>query len=222
MQYQDHRLASYSTHYASLTTKSRSTISKSSSSSIVKWPLTFPSLDPEALAQAGFYFTPEDASDDADDQVTCFLCEKKLGGWEEGDDPLQEHAKRGDKCGWAKAVCGVLLEVKERKEKSSKGRKAKRCVRPLLVEVRESDLRLQLERIIRISSIGSHVRGSTRNLWANKRQILLVAAYKTERVLADPGCLVPRWLRLHAHTGGRRLRDVLLLLVLCRRMGGDR
>lgn len=139
MQYQDHRLASYSTHYATIatstttTTKSRSTISKassssSSSSSTVEWPLTYPSLTPEALAQAGFYFTPDDADDEEDDQVTCFLCEKKLGGWEEGDDPLEEHAKRGDRCGWAKAVCGVLLEAKEKKEKSGKGRKGKRCV----------------------------------------------------------------------------------------------
>lgn len=33
--------------------------------------------------------------------MTCFLCEKSLDGWEEGDDALTEHLKHSSGCGWA-------------------------------------------------------------------------------------------------------------------------
>lgn len=107
------------------------------------WPLSLRGLDPESLAQAGFFYTPDreigqedDDDDEPDDQVTCFLCEKKLGGWENGDDAMEEHWKRarsgtqggkagsgsgsGVVCGWAQAVCSVILDEKERSEKKRK------------------------------------------------------------------------------------------------------
>jgi hypothetical protein len=31
----------------------------------------------------------------------CFLCDKSLDGWEEGDNPLEEHLKHSPTCGWA-------------------------------------------------------------------------------------------------------------------------
>lgn len=31
----------------------------------------------------------------------CFLCNKALDGWEEGDDPVEEHLKHSPTCGWA-------------------------------------------------------------------------------------------------------------------------
>jgi hypothetical protein len=35
------------------------------------------------------------------DNVTCFLCQKSLDGWEQGDDALDEHVKHSPNCGWA-------------------------------------------------------------------------------------------------------------------------
>jgi hypothetical protein len=40
-------------------------------------------VDPESLAEAGFFYDP---SYDDPDNVTCFRCEKQLGGWE-ADNP---------------------------------------------------------------------------------------------------------------------------------------
>lgn len=31
----------------------------------------------------------------------CFLCNKSLDGWEEGDSPLEEHLRHSPTCGWA-------------------------------------------------------------------------------------------------------------------------
>jgi NAD-dependent SIR2 family protein deacetylase len=56
------------------------------------------------LAKAGFYFNPMDGHPD---NVTCFLCEKDLDGWEHFDDPTTEHLKHCPDCGWAK-VASVL------------------------------------------------------------------------------------------------------------------
>lgn len=50
------------------------------------------------LARAGFYFQPWP---DNPDNVVCFLCHKSMDGWEEGDDPLEEHLKHSSQCGWA-------------------------------------------------------------------------------------------------------------------------
>jgi hypothetical protein len=72
------------------------------------WPLkssTHPRLTPDALASAGWYYTPTKAEPDL---VTCFLCKKELSGWEEDDDPYREHVgRRDDKCGWARTKCAV-------------------------------------------------------------------------------------------------------------------
>ncbi|EGY16777.1 uncharacterized protein VDAG_07941 [Verticillium dahliae VdLs.17] len=60
-------------------------------------------LSPESLARAGFSWRPLDGSPD---NVQCFLCNKSLDGWEEGDDPLDEHVKHAPQCGWA--VCAAI------------------------------------------------------------------------------------------------------------------
>lgn len=73
------------------------------------WPLspsTHPNLTPALLARAGWFFTPSKASPD---QVTCFLCRKSLGGWEEGDDAFEEHVGHGGGCAWAETRCRVEL-----------------------------------------------------------------------------------------------------------------
>ncbi|GJE86671.1 BIR-domain-containing protein [Phanerochaete sordida] len=54
------------------------------------------SVSSKKMAKAGFVFTPEGAEDDT---ATCFYCHLALGGWEEGDDPLEEHRKREAKTG---------------------------------------------------------------------------------------------------------------------------
>lgn len=69
--------------------------------------------------------------EEADDQCCCFTCGKKLGGWDETDDPYEEHWKRSESvavsgggegteediaCAWATAVCSVVIHVKRWKE----------------------------------------------------------------------------------------------------------
>ncbi|KAM5443841.1 hypothetical protein MferCBS31731_001087 [Microsporum ferrugineum] len=68
----------------------------SSSGEELTWPYTAPS--PDELAHAGFYYTPTALSPD---NTTCFLCERSLDGWEEGDDPFAEHLHFSPECGWA-------------------------------------------------------------------------------------------------------------------------
>lgn len=94
MQCQDTRLHSYA---AVLKPKSKAKPAWQLS------PSTHPHLIPQRLAKAGFYHTPG-STEDSLDVVTCFLCKLQLGGWDEGDDPDVEHAKRGG-CAWAKLVC---------------------------------------------------------------------------------------------------------------------
>ncbi|KAG9773568.1 hypothetical protein ABEF93_005808 [Exophiala dermatitidis] len=72
------------------------TFEKPSKRSKLGWPHKTPT--PEELAKAGFYFKPSTSSND---NTICFLCERALGGWEPDDDPVQEHLKHSDDCGWA-------------------------------------------------------------------------------------------------------------------------
>lgn len=55
------------------------------------WSDTWP-VSPKALAQAGFYYCGPD------DMVQCAWCYGKLQGWEQGDNPLREHAKHFASC----------------------------------------------------------------------------------------------------------------------------
>ncbi|KAH9479320.1 Protein bir1 [Psilocybe cubensis] len=84
--------------------------SKPSSTTNLKWPhpLHF-KANPESLAEAGFYYDP---SFDDPDNVTCYVCEKELGGWEEEDDPFLIHwTKCGQTCCWASARCGLTSDL---------------------------------------------------------------------------------------------------------------
>uniref|UniRef100_A0A3B5LIP3 RING-type E3 ubiquitin transferase n=1 Tax=Xiphophorus couchianus TaxID=32473 RepID=A0A3B5LIP3_9TELE len=55
------------------------------------WP-TEASVQPDVLAQAGFFYTGHG------DNVKCFFCDGGLRNWEPGDDPWQEHAKWFPRC----------------------------------------------------------------------------------------------------------------------------
>ena len=55
------------------------------------WSDTWP-VSPKALAQAGFYYCGPD------DMVQCAWCYGKLQGWEQGDNPLREHARHFASC----------------------------------------------------------------------------------------------------------------------------
>ncbi|KAI9768656.1 MAG: hypothetical protein M1839_003991 [Geoglossum umbratile] len=89
------RLASFSITYP-LPSKSRTSSTNSKSQNVLAWSHQRPS--PEQLAQAGFYYRP---SPENLDSVECFLCRKGLDGWEECDDPIEEHLKHSADCGWA-------------------------------------------------------------------------------------------------------------------------
>jgi hypothetical protein len=75
----------------------------------------------------------DESSGETDDQCCCFTCGKKLGGWDETDDPYEEHWKRSEgvavgagaeediACAWATAVCSVVIHVKRWKDGSLAG-----------------------------------------------------------------------------------------------------
>jgi len=67
-------------------------------------PRSYPYLTPLNLATAGFFHDPTPSDEDTWDTCKCFVCGVKLGGWDEDDDPFEEHVKRG-KCVWAEMVC---------------------------------------------------------------------------------------------------------------------
>ena len=79
--------------------------SKSTKSHSLGWPHpTSFAANPNTLADAGFYFNP---SADDPDNVTCFMCEKELGGWEADDNPFDIHVQKCPKCPWALARCSL-------------------------------------------------------------------------------------------------------------------
>ncbi|KAF5308593.1 hypothetical protein FQR65_LT06141 [Abscondita terminalis] len=51
------------------------------------------------MAEAGFYFIGTSEEQDA---VQCFVCNKALDGWDENDDPWEEHISHSESCAFAK------------------------------------------------------------------------------------------------------------------------
>ncbi|XP_046403427.1 death-associated inhibitor of apoptosis 1-like isoform X2 [Ischnura elegans] len=68
-------------------------------SSYSSWPVAIKQR-PNALAEAGFYYTGNG------DQTICFHCGGGLRDWEDGDDPWIEHAKWFSKCYFVNLVKG--------------------------------------------------------------------------------------------------------------------
>ncbi|KAK2768263.1 hypothetical protein FQN54_000115 [Arachnomyces sp. PD_36] len=62
----------------------------------IAWPHSRPS--PAELAYAGFYYNPSSVSPD---NASCYLCGRGLDGWEEEDNPVEEHLTHSSECGWA-------------------------------------------------------------------------------------------------------------------------
>ncbi|KII91107.1 hypothetical protein PLICRDRAFT_105816 [Plicaturopsis crispa FD-325 SS-3] len=88
------------------------TAKQSSATVAVKWPHpdTFKAT-PTSLADAGFYFNP---SWEDRDNVTCFMCGKEIGDWDESDDPFDIHwDKCRGTCPWAIVRCGLKVDVDE-------------------------------------------------------------------------------------------------------------
>ncbi|KAL9124161.1 MAG: hypothetical protein Q9217_006484 [Psora testacea] len=55
----------------------------------------------KAITTTGFFFQPTTS---CPDNVTCYLCRSNLDGWEDDDNPIDEHLKHSSGCGWAVAV----------------------------------------------------------------------------------------------------------------------
>nr|CAD7573791.1 unnamed protein product [Timema californicum] len=55
-----------------------------------RWPVPF--MDPDKLAEAGFYYLNKD------DIVRCAFCGVEIGHWEEGDDAMRDHQRWGPHC----------------------------------------------------------------------------------------------------------------------------
>ncbi|KAK3324021.1 hypothetical protein B0T19DRAFT_219714 [Cercophora scortea] len=90
----ENRLASFQGPHP--VAKKRASNASSRAPKALHWP--HKSLLPSDLAKAGFFFEPFPGSPD---NAVCFLCNKALDGWEEDDNPLEEHLKHSPTCGWA-------------------------------------------------------------------------------------------------------------------------
>jgi hypothetical protein len=58
------------------------------------------------LAHAGFYYKPYETNPD---NTTCFHCHRALDGWEEEDNPIDEHLKHAPDCAWA-----IMMDIQQR------------------------------------------------------------------------------------------------------------
>ncbi|OAA67811.1 chromosome segregation protein [Niveomyces insectorum RCEF 264] len=102
----ENRLASFQGHQP-VAKRRTSSANGYKTPKVFSWPHKTPA--PIDLARAGFFFNPQPGNPD---NVRCFLCHKDLDGWEEDDDPLQEHLKHSGACGWA--ICAAIeLELGE-------------------------------------------------------------------------------------------------------------
>lgn len=64
--------------------------------SFKKWPFGSDTcMSKEKMAAAGFYFI---GSKREPDLAKCYVCLKELDGWEEDDDPWEEHKKHSSYC----------------------------------------------------------------------------------------------------------------------------
>ncbi|KAI9719728.1 MAG: hypothetical protein M1812_003216 [Candelaria pacifica] len=110
MQTYECRLASFDIAHSVV--KKRASNASTKGKKTVHWPHTSPS--PAHLAKAGFFYRPTASTPD---NVSCFLCQKNLDGWEENDIPASEHLHHSPECGWAINACIELRnEDKERDE----------------------------------------------------------------------------------------------------------
>ncbi|KAI1420794.1 hypothetical protein F5Y12DRAFT_771330 [Xylaria sp. FL1777] len=94
----DGRLASFQTTQPAAR---RGSTAKGKAPKAFSWPHKL--LDAEIFARAGFYFAP---SAHFPDNTVCFLCCKNVDGWEEDDNPFEEHLRLSPHCGWA-IVAGI-------------------------------------------------------------------------------------------------------------------
>ncbi|EKG15733.1 hypothetical protein MPH_07168 [Macrophomina phaseolina MS6] len=95
-------------------TKRRASSTKKKTATTVSWPHEAPS--PEDLARAGFYYAP---SANHPDNVICFMCDRKLDGWEPEDVPALEHLSHAPECAWAINVCLSLRDPEENEDPMS-------------------------------------------------------------------------------------------------------
>ncbi|EOD53158.1 putative chromosome segregation protein [Neofusicoccum parvum UCRNP2] len=95
-------------------TKRRASSTKKKTATTVAWPHETPS--PEDLARAGFYYSP---SANHPDNVVCFMCDRKLDGWEPEDVPALEHLSHAPDCAWAINVCLSLRDPDENEDPMS-------------------------------------------------------------------------------------------------------
>ncbi|KAF2973562.1 hypothetical protein GQX73_g118 [Xylaria multiplex] len=79
----------------------RASIVKGKTPKALSWP--HKRLNPEIFARAGFYFAP---TPHFPDNTVCFLCCKNVDGWEDDDNPFEEHLRLSPHCGWA-IVAGI-------------------------------------------------------------------------------------------------------------------
>ncbi|OTB06474.1 hypothetical protein M426DRAFT_20924 [Hypoxylon sp. CI-4A] len=89
----DGRLASFKSAHP---VARRPSNAKGKNPKALSWP--HKQLDPVQFAQAGFFFDP---TVEAPDNTVCFLCLKSITGWEENDNPVEEHLRLSPHCGWA-------------------------------------------------------------------------------------------------------------------------
>lgn len=66
---------------------------------VANWPFDSGSCTPLKMAEAGFYFC---GTAQTPDWVRCVVCHQDMEGWEEEDDPREEHKRHSPNCAYLK------------------------------------------------------------------------------------------------------------------------
>ncbi|NXM77473.1 BIRC5 protein, partial [Serilophus lunatus] len=103
------------------------------------WPFTEGcDCTPERMAAAGFVHCPGENSPDV---AQCFFCLKELEGWEPDDDPLEEHKKHSEGCGFLsfqKELTNLTLQEFIKLDKKRIRKLIKKEVSQKMTEVNEA------------------------------------------------------------------------------------
>lgn len=157
------------------------------------WPKWAPkSLSKEDMAKFGLYFTGDN------DSVKCFRCKMVLGGWKDGDRPLDRHRQVAPQCEFLAGLAVVdeddlVVDGEEDERENEEDEDDEDCVDGAIAEVRSisSSLQHDFEHHLSLSDTASCI-SNGKETQNNKSQIkyeneklrkaMICRQCKTERI----------------------------------------